>query len=280
MTAMPTHAPRLNAHPWSSLQSAWSYRHLLWQLIKREVAGRYRGSALGMVWPFANSLLMLGVYTFVFSTLFQSRWGPMPQTGRGEFALVLFIGLILFNLFAECLQRAPTLIIAHANYVKKVVFPLEILPWVAVGTALFNALVNLLVLLAVLLLWKQSLPATALYLPVIMVPLIVLSVGVTYFLSALGVYLRDAGQIIGTATTVLLFLSPVFYPISAFPADYQFLLKINPLSWIIEAGRGVVLFHQPLHWRGWIVSLAISSAVAAAGYWWFQKIRQGFADVL
>lgn len=254
-------------------------RGLVRALIQREVIGRYRGSFMGILWSFFNPVFMLVIYTFVFSVVFKARWNSGSDS-KTEFALVLFAGLIMFNLFAECFNRAPSLILSNSNYVKKVVFPLEILPWVALGSAMFHMLISVGVwLLAYVLLF--GIPhATVLLFPLIMLPLLLFIMGLSWGLAALGVYLRDVSQVIGVMTTVLMFLSPIFYSGSSLPANYRHLLLLNPLTPAIEQARDV------LFW-GKVPDLAIfgcyllgSALVACLGFAFFQKTRKGFADVL
>ncbi len=258
----------------------WRHRHLIWQMARREVIGRYRGSVLGLLWSFFNPLLMLAVYTFVFSVVFQARWGQGESGGRAEFAIILFAGLIVFNLFAEVINRAPGLIVSHANYVKKVVFPLEILPVVAAGSALFHTLVSLAVLLLAFALIHHSLPWTVLLFPVVLLPLVVLTIGLAWFLASLGVFLRDVAQTVGILTTALLFLSPIFFPASALPEMIRPFLFLNPLALVIEQTREVLIWGRVPDWLGLALYGVISLMVAGAGLLWFQKTRKGFADVL
>lgn len=260
--------------------SLWRNRQLILQMSKREVVGRYRGSVMGMAWSFFNPVLMLAVYTFVFSVVFQTRWGVAGEASKTSFAILLFVGMIVHGLFAECANRAPSLVLGNVNYVKKVVFPLEILPWVAMGSALFHAAISLLVLLVAQLVFHQSLPWTVVLFPLVLLPLLLATMGAAWFLAAIGVYLRDVSQTIGIITTVLLFLSPIFYPISALPEQYRIWLHLNPLTFIIEEGRKTLVFGQMPDWSGWGVYMVVSVAIAWMGFWWFQKTRKGFADVL
>jgi lipopolysaccharide transport system permease protein len=260
--------------------SAWCNRELILQMARREVVGRYRGSVLGLAWSFFNPVLMLVIYTFVFSTVFKARWGGGGNETQVDFAVVLFVGMIVHGLFAECVNRAPQLIIGNTSYVKKVIFPLEILPWVAMGSALFHAAISLVVLLAVQLILAAWLPWTALLLPFVLMPLIFATMGFAWFLAATGVYVRDIGQTTGIFTTVLLFMSPVFYPITALPERFQLVLMLNPLTFIIEQARQVLIWGQSPDWSGLSIYSAISLMIAWIGFWWFQKTRRGFADVL
>lgn len=265
--------------PSEMVRSFWRNRSLIRASVKREVLGRYRGSFLGIFWSFFNPLLMLSIYTFVFGKVLRSRWN-VESGSSAEFALILFAGLIIFNFFSESINRAPTLIVANANYVKKVVFPLEILPWVTVGSALFHLLISLGVwLLAYAVLYGVPY-ATVFYFPLILVPFCIFVLGLSWILASLGVFLRDVSQFIGIVTTAMLFLSPVFYPASALPEGYRRLLYLNPLTPAIESSRDVLCWGQrPDFWLLLVYSLG-AIVFAWLGFAWFQKTRRGFADVL
>lgn len=266
--------------PAAMLASLWRNRQLIWQMIRREILGRYRGSVLGLAWSFFNPLMLLIVYTFVFSVVFKARWGVSGNESRADFAIILFVGMIVQGLFAESVNRAPGLIVGNVNYVKKVVFPLEILPWVALGSAAFNSMVSVMVLLVAQLIINQHLPWTIVFFPLIMLPMVFAVMGFAWFLAALGVYVRDVGQLTGIFTTVLMFLSPVFYPVSALPPEYQILLKLNPLTLIIEESRKVLIFGNVPDWLSLGAVTLAGLGIAAAGFWWFQRTRKGFADVI
>jgi lipopolysaccharide transport system permease protein len=265
--------------PFELLSSFSRNGDLIRSLVKREIIGRYRGSILGILWSFFNPVLMLAVYTFVFSVVFKARWNAGSDS-RTEFALVLFAGLLVFNLFSECVTRAPALILSNANYVKKVVFPLEILPWVSLGSALFHTLVSLGVWLIFYGLFFGIPPVTALLIPIILLPLIAFTMGISWFLASLGVYLRDVSQIIGLLTTILMFLSPIFYPVSSLPEEYRGLFQLNPLTPTIEMARDVLIWGKAPDWSIYGISLAVATFVGFSGFAWFQKTRKGFADVL
>lgn len=234
---------------------------------------------MGIMWSFFNPLFMLAVYTFVFSEVFQARWGGGTGS-KTEFALVLFAGLIIFTVFAECINRAPSLILSNVNYVKKVVFPLEILPAVALLSAMFHMLISLGVWLLAYALFFGVPNATTLLLPLIIMPFVMFIMGLSWALASLGVYLRDVSQMIGVVTSVLMFMSPIFYPVSALPENYQHLLYLNPLTPVVEMTREV------LYW-GKIPDLVVlcaywlaTAVIAWLGFAWFQKTRKGFADVI
>jgi lipopolysaccharide transport system permease protein len=268
------------ATPMAMFSSLWRNRQLILQLARRDIASRYRGSVVGLAWSFINPILMLLVYTFVFSIVFKSRWSTDPNESRTDFAIILFAGMIVFNLFSEVVNRAPGLVTSNANYVKKVVFPLEILPWVSLGSALFHTAISLFVLILAQLIINLSLPWTGIFLPLTLLPLIFASVGFAWFLSAIGVFVRDIGQITGLFTTILLFMSAVFYPISALPEQYQSLLQLNPLVLIISESRKSLVLGELPDWFSMLIALLVSLAIAFSGFWWFQKVRKGFADVI
>jgi len=265
--------------PLSMLRSLVLHRRLAVSLIKREVIGRYRGSMLGTLWSFFNPLMMLLIYTFVFSVVFQARWKG-GSGSKTEFALVLFSGLLVFNVFSECLNRAPTLILMNVNYVKKVVFPLEILPLVSQGAAVFHGLVSFVVWFVFYVVFFGLPPATAWLFPLVVLPLMFLCLGLGWFLASLGVYLRDVAQFVGLLVTALMFLSPIFYPVSALPERYRSVMELNPMTPVIEQVRGVLILGQVPNWHDFAMQFIGSIVIAWLGFSWFQKTRKGFADVL
>jgi len=261
--------------------SLWRNRKLIAKMTKREVVGRYKGSIMGLAWSFFNPVLMLTVYSFVFSEIFKARWGDVGgDESKTQFAVLLFVGLIVLNLFSEMINRAPGLILSNVNYVKKVVFPLEVLPVIAMGTTLFHSLVSLVVLLIAILFFNGFLPWTVLFIPFVLLPIIILSLGLSWMLASLGVFLRDVGQTISIITTVLMFLSPVFYPVTAVPERFRPFIMANPLTFIIEQAREVLIWGHLPDWMGLGVYSLVATVVAWLGYAWFQKTRKGFADVL
>jgi lipopolysaccharide transport system permease protein len=270
---------QFSTSPREMVASFWRNRILIGALIKREVVGRYRGSVMGILWSFFNPLFMLAIYTFVFSVVFKARW-QQGGDSKTEFALLLFCGLIVFNLFAECVGKSPTLIIANANYVKKVIFPLEILPWVALGSAGFHAGISLVVWLAAYVVLYGLPHATVLLFPLILLPLIMLTLGISWLLSSLGVFLRDVSQFVGIVISVLMFMSPIFYPASALPEKYRHFLMLNPLTTIIEQTRNVLFWGEMPSFRALALFMAVAAIVFWAGFVWFQKTRKGFADVI
>jgi lipopolysaccharide transport system permease protein len=250
-------------------------------MTQREVQGRYQGSAFGLAWSFLTPMCMLVVYTFVFSEIFKIRWGGLGgDDSKTQFAVILFVGMIVLSLFTDVLSRAPSLILTNVNYVKKVVFPIEILPVIAMGVALYHSLISLGVLLAAFALFNGYLHWTAIFIPLVLLPLVILTMGLAWMLASLGVFLRDIGQTIGIIITLLMFLSPVFYPITAVPERFQPLIMANPLTFIIEQAREVLIWGHLPNWAGLSAYTLAAAATAWAGYAWFQKTRKGFADVL
>lgn len=261
-------------------KSLWRNRQMIVQMTRRDVAGRYKGSVMGLAWSFFNPVFMLAVYTFLFSVVFKARWGLGGDESKTQFAVVLFVGMIVHGLFAEVLNRAPGLIIGNANYVKKVVFPLEILPVISMGAALFHSLVSMGVLLIAFVMFNGYVHWTVLLAPLVLLPLVIFTLGLAWMLASLGVFLRDVGQTIGIITTVMMFLSPVFYPITALPEEMRPWIMANPLTFIIEQAREVLIWGRLPNWTGLGIYTAVAAIVAWAGYAWFQKTRKGFADVL
>lgn len=265
--------------PGEIISSLLKNRELLWELVKRDFIGRYKGSIIGVAWSLLHPILMLVIYTLVFSVAFKARWGGGEES-KVAFALVLFSGMIVHGLFAECLNRAPSIIVSQANYVTKVVFPLEILPWVVLCSALLHFLVSFGLLLIFSVLSGVPLKASVVFVPIVILPLLLITIGLTWLFASLGVYLRDIAQGMGVVTTVLMFLSPVFYKTSAFPEEYGILFALNPLTLPIEQLRDVMLWGNAINWGSWVTSLFAGCAICYFGFWWFQKSRRGFADVL
>jgi lipopolysaccharide transport system permease protein len=272
------------SHPASlaaMINSLWANRLLVVQMSKREVIGRYKGSALGLLWSFFNPVLMLVVYTFVFSEIFKSRWGGVGgDESKTQFAVILFVGMIVLNLFSEVLNRAPGLVLLNVNYVKKVVFPIEILPVITMCAALFHSLISLFVLAVAILMFNGFVHWTVVFLPFVLAPLIILTMGIAWMLTSLGVYLRDVSQTITILTTVLMFLSPVFYPVNAVPEVFRSVIMANPLTFIIEQAREVMVWGHIPDWYGLAIYTLVALILLWGGYAWFQKTRKGFADVL
>lgn len=256
------------------------HRQLVRQLAWREVQARYRGSLLGVFWSLLNPLLMLSLYTFLFSVVFQARWNVQAEEGKLDFALSLFAGLIVFNLFSETINAAPGLVLSNANYVKRVVFPLEALPLARFLSGLVQAGFSLAILVIAQFVYRGQLPWTLVLLPVVVVPVAVLTLGLAYFLASLGVFVRDIGNLVGLATTALMFLSPVMYPLSRLPAEIQPVLALNPLAPIVDNFRRVTIECQMPDWSSWAAVTAFGCLLCWAGFTWFVRSKNAFADVL
>lgn len=271
---------RASASPLALVRSLIRNRQLMRQLIRREVIGRYRGSFLGTAWSFFNPLLMLMVYTFVFTTIMKVRWVGEGSVDKVNFAVLAFVGLAVHGFFAECLNKAPTLIIANVNFVKKVIFPLDALIWVLIGSALFHLAISMLVLLIAQIVLGVGVPWTAVLFPLVVLPLILMMTGLSWLLASSGVYLRDISQVTGVLSSVMLFLSPVFYPAASLPEWVRPWMALNPLTYIIEDSRSVLVFGRLPRLPQWGLSMGLGLALLMLGYAWFQKTRKGFADVL
>ncbi|MCB0153208.1 MAG: ABC transporter permease [Anaerolineae bacterium] len=267
-------------NPVAMLRSLWRYRELIGQFTKRQVLARYKGSYLGLVWSFATPLATLLVYTFVFSVVFKARWEGAVTDSHGEFALALFAGLIAFNIFSETTLTAPHMVVGNPNYVKKVVFPLEILPVATLGSAVIHSFFSLSILLVGTLLILGRLPWTLVYLPLMYLPLILLCLGISWFFASLGVFIRDIGHLLGVAVQMLFFLTPIFYPISAIPENFRAYIYLNPLTFIVNHFRRVALFGQSPDWGEFVLFTLGALLVCLAGYVWFMKSKKTFADVV
>lgn len=254
-------------------------RQLIASMIRREVADRYRNSIFGLAWSFINPLVMLTVYSIFFS-VFGARWGDANGDWKHDFVFILFGGLIMHALFCECINRAPYLILGNVNYVKKTIFPLEILPVVAVGASLFHAAISVCILLFGLLIVSGSISSTMYLFPLLIIPLLFAALGASWFLASLGVFVRDVGHLTGMLTSVLLFLSPIFYPITALPPKYQAYMYLNPLTPVIEGARRTLIYGEMPNWTHWLIGMVAWGLFAYIGFAWFQSTRKGFADVL
>lgn len=277
----PTDAPGVNAYggtPAPRRVGPWRCPHcnLLVQLIQRDVLTRYRGAMFGVLWMFLSPLLMLAIFAFVFGHIFQARW---PQQPDGmPFWLMLYSGLIIFNIFADGVARSPMAVRAYPSYVKKIIFPVAILPLVPVGAGLVHAVFNLSILVAALA-WVGQLSAGVLLLPVLAVPVVLLATGLAWFFAAWGVFIKDMNQVVPLLVQMSLFLSPVLYPASAVPAFLRPVYELNPLGAVIEAARAAVI-GQPVDWLAWLVALAGGVFACVLGFLFFRNSRDEFADAL
>ncbi len=268
-------------NPLAMLANLSRHSYLTWQLARRELHARYRGTHLGLLWAVLTPLLMLAIYTFIFAIIFKTRWNAAGEETRGEFALTLFCGLLLYNVFAEVVNRSAGMIVSVPNYVKKLVFPVEIFVVAGLLSALINMLLSLGVWLLGWLLLKWSLPhATLLYVPLIVLPVALTALGIGWTLASLGVFVRDVGHAVGIAVQMLFFLTPIFYQLEAVPQPYRALVALNPLAHAVENMRRIMMFGQPPMWVGWSLALAGSLLLALGGYAFFMKSKRAFADVL
>ncbi|MFS2033159.1 ABC transporter permease [Polaromonas sp. CT11-55] len=254
----------------------WRHRYLLGQLIKRDVLLRYRGAMFGVLWIFLSPLLMLAIFAFIFGEVFQTRW---PQQNSGlPFWLLLYSGLITFNIFAETASRAPTSVRGHPSFVKKIIFPVNILPVVPLGAALVHGAFNFLILVAALA-WVGGLHGQIVLFPLLLLPVLLLALGLSWFIAAWGVFVKDMTQIVPVFIQMLMFLSPVFYPVSAVPQMLRPLYQVNPLAIVIEASRAAVT-GQAIGWTAWILAFGFCLGAAVLGYAFFQHSKEEFADAL
>jgi lipopolysaccharide transport system permease protein len=264
--------------PISLGRSVWIHRHLIFQLTRKEVVGRYKGSLLGLAWSFLQPLCLLFIYTAFFSEVFHARWAA--TSGKGAYATALFAGLIIYTVFAECITRGTQLIVGNASYVTKVVFPLEILPWVSSLTAIYHALISVLVLVVFVWWFNGRVPATFVLFPIVLVPLVLLSTAAGWLLASIGVYARDMGQTTSLIVIALLYTSPVFFPLAQASAGMRVVMHLNPLTFLIEQTRAVMLWDQRPDWSGLASYSAVCMMACWLAYAWFQRTRGGFIDVL
>lgn len=260
-------------------ESLYKHSSLVVALARREIEARYKGSLLGLGWYVIQTLLTLAIFSFVFGTLLRARWAETGQEPI-NFTMALFIGLLVYNLFSEAVGRAPTLIVSNAQYVKKLVFPLYVLPVVAMLVALFNLAVGVVVFLGMAAVLQVGLHWTGLWVPLLLVPFVVLTLGLTWFLASLGTFVRDTAQATGLVVTMLMFLSPLFYPSTTLPEEFRSWIWLNPLTFPMEQSRRALLFGDaPDPWSLAAYTI-VAIVVAALGYLWFSRTRKAFADVL
>lgn len=266
--------------PYDMLRNLHRHRNLIRQFAWRDVISRYKGSYLGMVWSFVTPLMMLAVFSFVFSVIFKAKWGVSTDEGKLQFALTMFCGMTVFNIFGECISRAPNLVLQYPNYVKKVVFPLEILPVAALGSSLINGGLSLGVLIPAVLFFSHSWPSTIYLFPLVLIPICALSLGFGWFLASMGVFVRDIAQPVGVIVQMLFFVSGIFFPPSAIPEDIRPLMELNPMVGILENARRTLMWGQYPDWYALAVVTALSLVIMQIGYMWFMKTKRAFADVI
>jgi len=271
--------PRLLTLLYAPFAAVFRHPHLTWQLTKHEISKKYRGSVLGVLWSFLTPVVMLSIFTFVFSIVFQLRWNR-DIGGKGQFAIVLFAGFIVFWFFSDCVNRAPGLILENRNFVKKVVFPLETLIWALIFTSLFHTAISLLVLLLFHAVVFGVPHLQVAWFPFVLLPFCLFSAGICSFLAALGVYYRDIGHLVNVGLTVLMYTSPIIFPLEAVPSPYRPIIEFNPLTFVVTQSRKVLLWGESPDWLQLVLYTALSWGIAVAGHVWFSKTRKGFASVL
>lgn len=265
------------------VHTLWAYRGLLWQFTVRNIEMRHKGSMLGIAWAVLNPLLMLSLYVFVFGFVFGGTFGVEADESKWDYGLGVFLGLAIFHLIAEAVTIAPTLIVGNPNFVKKVVFPLEILPAAAVGAAVIHMLITLTMVLIGLVVGGRPLTLPALGLPIVVLPIIFFSLGLSWIFAALGVFFRDIGQIVGVLVTGLMFASAIFYPASSIHSEAPFawtFLKFNPLLHTVELSRDVLLWNLPVSGHLLLWLYISGCAVACIGFACFSRLTRTFADVV
>ncbi len=232
-----------------------------------------------MLWSFVIPILMLVVYTFVFSVVFEARWN-VQSDNHLQFALIIFSGMTIFNFFSEAINRSPSLMVNNSNYVKKVIFPLHLLPLSTVLSAFVHMIISFVILLAGVAVLGDGVHLSLLYTPIVLVPIFLFTLGVSWILASLGTYIRDISYLINVLTSALMFLSPIFYPIDSVPEDLRVLYYINPVSYTVEDMRSIVIWGTAPNFQWLLIGSAIGAVVSLIGYYWFNKTRSGFADVL
>lgn len=267
------------SNPLAILASMRENGGLIGSLSAREIAERYKESFMGFAWAVIQPLFIIVIYVFVFTFVFKSRW-PDGSGSKSEFALVLFAGLLVFNMFAEMLNRSPQLILEKRNYVKRVVFPLEIMPCVCAATAGFNLVVSTGIWLIFYMIADGVPHLTILLFPVILIPFICFMLGISWLLASLGVYLRDIAQVTAIVTTGAMFLTPIFYSPASFPPKLRALLNLNPLTIVVRQVRDVLIWGRMPNVFVYCACLFISLLVMWGGFAFFQQTRKGFADVI
>jgi lipopolysaccharide transport system permease protein len=265
---------------WNFIAAFLKHRSLIEQFLRRDIAGRYKGTTLGPFLSVIVPILMLLIYTFVFGGIFNARFGYSPNESVNDFALGLFCGLNLFNFFSEVVTRSPGLILQYPNYVKKVVFPLEIFSITTVGAALFHYLVASIPLLIGFVIFDHRLPFGSIWLFIIALPLALIALGLSWILSALGVFIRDISVLLPPVLTVLMFVSAIFYPITAAPPVTRRLLALNPIALLVDAARQALFLDRPPSLFGFSMLALLGIVLAAAGYAFFLKAKPAFADVI
>lgn len=272
--------------PWRMTTGMVRHWDLIWKFAARDIVEMYKGSYLGLVWVIAQPLLILGVYTFVFSAVLEAKdWmgggDEVGTSGRhAGFALMFFTGHLLYQFFSNVVQKSPTLLIGRRNLVQRVVFPVEILPVASALSALVYALIAIALLLIAAAAFAGIVNWTVLLLPAVLAPLVMLSLGLSWILASLGVFIRDTRVFTEVVVSLLYFMTPIFYTIDAVPDDYKWVLRLNPMSTIVTSGRDVLLLGQAPDWQALGIVTVASVLVMQIGYFWFMRTKRVFADVI
>lgn len=263
----------------TTIKHIWHNRDLCLKMAQRDVLARYKGSALGVLWPFMQQLLMLIAYTIVFGYVFKSRW-PGLEENPIQLAIVIYSGLVPFNFFSEIVNRSSTIIINNTNYVKRVVFPLEILPVSVVIAALSNYVIGVVILLGAEIVFGNKIDwnIVAMIIPVVF-PLAILALGLGYIISSTCLFIRDVEQVVLFLTSLLLFATPIFYPMSALPESFRWILADSPLAFAVDSIRGIVVYNELPRYGAYFIQLTFSMLVFVFGLVWFERVKKGFADV-
>ena len=253
--------------------------YLLQQLIIKDFREKYKGSLLGVMWSFMIPLFMMVIYTFVFSEIFQPVWSTQPSS-KFEYALIIFCGLSAFNMFSEVMTRSVGIVTGNVNYVKKVIFPLELLPLAVCTVAFVNCVISYGILLIANLILTHVVYITSIELCLLFIPLFMTCLGVSYALAALSVYFRDIVNAISILVMILMYVSPIFYSLEAAPRQFRYIAAINPLAYIIENARSVCIYGQHMNRNSYMVSMVVSVVILLVGYQIFVRLKAGFADIL
>ncbi|MGY2937405.1 lipopolysaccharide transport system permease protein [Bradyrhizobium sp. GM6.1] len=274
---------KLVAKMFSFLGNSWAHRILIWRLSRRELEARFRGSLLGVFWAVVLPLIMLGVFSLVFGSIFGNRWGRSgshAEIREYSYPMILFSGLIIFGMVSEPINRAPSLVLENVSYVKKVVFPIEILPLVALVTAVITSAISFVVFLAVFFFNYGPPPITILALPIVLLPLALTTLGATFFFASVGVFLRDLVHLTGPLMSAAMFLSPLLYPLERLPEAYRPWLYLNPLTIGLNQAREVIFWGRLPSFGEWIAYFIVSLVVVTLGRTWFIRTKKAFADVV
>jgi lipopolysaccharide transport system permease protein len=264
---------------WRPLETLLRNGQLYRRVLVRDIQSTFRGSALGLAWVVLIPLVLVAIYTFVFGVVLPSTWSMGTHT-RLEVPLLFFTGLTVFGFFMEVVARSPNFIRENDVYVKKIVFPLEILPWVLIGTALFKFAINFALLLVFLAVVTGGVPLKVLLMPLVLAPFLLMTAGLSWLLTAVGTYVRDLQHAIQALAPIIMFISPIFYSVQQVPEPFDTLYYANPLTFVLESVRGLLFFDTVPSATGLLVFAAASLLVYAAGYAFFQRARPGFADVV